>query len=78
MKHKRTDAFVFRREYYEYFKTLPDDDFRFCMMVLCNYAFDCIPIPRHENPDINAHLMKFAERVDEDIYRYQKRCGYGE
>lgn len=78
MKHKRTDAFVFRREYFEYFKTLSDNDFHFCMMALCNYAFDCEPIPKHEDPEIAEHLERFAKRVDEDIYRYQKRCGYGE
>lgn len=78
MKHKTIDAFVFKREYYEYFKTLSDEDFVFCMMALCNYAFDCEPLPKHDNQEINDHLEMFAKRVDEDIYRYQKRCSYGQ
>lgn len=77
MKHRRTDSFVFRREYYEYFKTLSDEDFLFCMKALCYYAFDCVEIPEHQDPSINEHLKAFCSRVDEDIWNYQKRCDDG-
>lgn len=75
MKHKPIDSFIFRAEYYNFFKTLPLGDFVFCMESLCDFAFNCVEIPQHHDPLINQKLKEFSQRVDDDIYEYQIRRG---
>lgn len=75
MKHKPIDSFIFREEYYEFFQTLSNEDFIFCMESLCDFAFNCIEIPQHSNPLINQKLKEFSQRVDDDIYKYQVKRG---
>lgn len=75
MRHKPIDSFIFKAEYYDFFKTLSNEDYVFCMNSLCDFAFDCIEIPEHSNPLINQKLKEFSQRVDDDICRYQKRKG---
>lgn len=77
MKHKKTDSFVFRREYYEFLKSLSDSDFRYCFDMICAYAFDCEPVVRHPNEHLAQELDKICRQIDRDLCAYQKRCSNG-
>lgn len=79
MKHKKTETFVFRKEYLDFLDSLgPDEDFVFCFKAICDFAFDCKPLPKFNDRRYEAELNKICSRIDEDLCEYQARCeAYG-